>query len=63
LSAAGFRAIRLVTVEGPFCAMPDLVARMADPCIAATVLRLLDRIEAEKTLLGVGFHFLACAGK
>ena len=58
---AGFESTALVAVEGPAAYLPDLDARLDDAGRRATLLRTLDRIEAEASLLGASPHLLAVA--
>ncbi len=57
----GFDLRALIAVEGIAAFLPDIDARLDEPTRRATLLRTLDRIEAEPALLGASPHVLAIA--
>jgi SAM-dependent methyltransferase len=58
LHDAGLDAIELIPVEGIGWAAPDLDARMANDTHQEMLLELLERLEAEPTLLGASPHLI-----
>jgi SAM-dependent methyltransferase/GNAT superfamily N-acetyltransferase len=58
---AGLRLEALVAVEGPAEHLPDLRERLAEPERRARLLRILERVGAEPSLLGASPHLLAIA--
>ena len=61
VGAAGFEAVRLYAVEGPGALVEDPDEWMDDPSRRDWLLRQLDRIETEPSLLGASPHVLAVA--
>jgi SAM-dependent methyltransferase len=59
--AAGFDLAALVGIEGPVAYMADIDAWLDDGERRAVLLRALERIEAEPSLLGASPHLLAVA--
>ena len=57
---AGFSGIRLIAVEGPG-AGPELDALLDDPAGRSAVLRAIERVEEEPSLLGAASHLMAIA--
>ncbi len=60
---AGFDLKGLFSVQGPGEFTKDLEARMLEPAKRAQLLGLIRAVEQEKTLLGVGSHFIIVASK
>jgi hypothetical protein len=56
---AGFALTALVGIEGPAAFLPDMDAWLDEPDRRAVLLRALERIEAEPSLLGASPHLLA----
>ena len=63
VSAAGFEPPTLYAVEGPGALVEDPDAWMDDPVRRNWLLRQLDRIETEPSLLGASPHVLAIASR
>jgi SAM-dependent methyltransferase len=61
--AAGFELTALVGIEGPVAYMADMDAWLDDPERRAVLLRALERIESEPSLLGASPHLLAVASR
>lgn len=60
-AAAGLAHVATLAVEGPGWLLSDLDARLADERRRAVLLKALDALEAEPTLLGVSAHLLVVA--
>lgn len=63
LTESGFAVEELVAVEGPFWCMPDAAELWNEPSSRSLMLRLLDRLGSEESLLGASAHLLAAARK
>jgi ubiquinone/menaquinone biosynthesis C-methylase UbiE len=61
--AAGFELTALVGVEGPAAFLRDMDAWLDDPGRQAVLLRALERLENEPSLLGVSPHLLAVGSR
>jgi SAM-dependent methyltransferase len=61
LEEAGDIVERIVAVEGPFAFLPDLAARWSDGPMRQHILRSIEAIEREPSLLGATAHLLAVA--
>ena len=59
VAQAGFTMDAVLGIEGPGWALPDLVARWADPARRAEILAAARAIEGEPSLLGFHAHILA----
>ena len=57
---ANVSGIRLIAVEGPG-AGPELDALLDDPAGRSAVLRAIERVEEEPSLLGAASHLMAIA--
>jgi hypothetical protein len=56
---AGLEPDSLLAVEGPAAFLADLDAWLDDPQRRATLLGMIERLEAEPTLLGASPHLLS----
>jgi ubiquinone/menaquinone biosynthesis C-methylase UbiE len=63
VSEAGFRALRLVAVEGPVWTGTQLGESLGDPAQRARLLELLCLIESEASIVGASAHFMAVANR
>jgi ubiquinone/menaquinone biosynthesis C-methylase UbiE len=63
LSDAGFSVVDLIGIEGPFWCMHDFDALWAEPSTRALMLRVLNHVDAEPSLLGASAHMLAVCRK
>ena len=61
--AAGLKLTALVGIEGPVAYMADIDDWLDDPERRAVLLRALERIESEPSLLGASPHLLAVASR
>lgn len=61
--AAGFLIDGLLGIEGPGWILPDIAARLADPCRRADLLRVARLLEREPSVLAASAHLLAVACK
>jgi SAM-dependent methyltransferase len=59
LESAGFKLCELLAVEGPFWAHPRVDAYIADSTRFAELLRTVQLLEKEPSILGASAHFLA----
>lgn len=59
IKTAGFQLEALVAVEGPGWLMPKVEEWLADPEPRDTLLRVLQKIEGETSLIGASAHMLA----
>ena len=57
---AGFADVKLISIEGPY-AGPEVDAALDDPPARAAVLRAIERVEEEPSLLGAASHLMAIA--
>jgi ubiquinone/menaquinone biosynthesis C-methylase UbiE len=60
---AGFKNVRLLSVEGPFWLVNDIQEQLEKPEVSQRILEYMERIEAEKELVGSSAHFIAVAEK
>lgn len=60
---AGFKNVRLLSVEGPFWLVKDIQQQLENPEFSPRILEFMERIEAEEGLIGASAHFLAVAEK
>jgi hypothetical protein len=51
--------VEIVAIEGPWSFMPDLLERHNNPVRWAAVLRAIESIEREPSLMGASRHFIA----
>jgi SAM-dependent methyltransferase len=58
VTEAGFAGVQVVSIEGPY-AGPEVDAALDDPRRRAAVLRAIERVEGEPSLLGAGSHLMA----
>jgi ubiquinone/menaquinone biosynthesis C-methylase UbiE len=63
IAAAGFHVDRTIAVEGPMWLLQDFEARWADTLRRDVLLRALEAVEEEPSMLGVSAHLLAIARK
>jgi SAM-dependent methyltransferase len=61
LKEAGFSDVKLINIEGPFWSYPDIEAQMANEKVRSRILKFLDQIECEETLMGTGAHLMTVA--
>lgn len=59
ISEAGFEDAEVLAVEGPGWLVPDLQERLDDPERLDRLLRVIQRVEREPSLLGASAHLLA----
>jgi ubiquinone/menaquinone biosynthesis C-methylase UbiE len=58
---AGFKNVRLLSVEGPFWLVDDIQQQLEKPELSTRILEFIERVEAEEGLIGASGHFLAVA--
>jgi ubiquinone/menaquinone biosynthesis C-methylase UbiE len=63
VAAAGFTGTNVVGLEGPTWLLPDIGTRWADESRRSVLMRLLETLGTEPSLLGASAHFLATAQK
>ena len=60
---SGLTVERLIAVDGLGCLLPDFEAQWTDPARRSRLLRYMEIVESEPSLLGAGSHLLAVARK
>jgi ubiquinone/menaquinone biosynthesis C-methylase UbiE len=60
---AGFKNLRLLSVEGRFWLVNDIQEQLAKPEVSHRLLEFMERIETEEGLIGASAHFVAVAEK
>ena len=58
-SEAGLTDVEILAVEGPWCELPDLRERHADPARWDSLLHAIELVEREPSLLGASSHIVA----
>lgn len=61
LVEASFGDVDILAVEGPGWVIPDIDERLDDPARRERLLRLLERVEPEPSILGASAHFVGVA--
>jgi SAM-dependent methyltransferase len=56
---AGLTDVEILAVEGPWCELPDLRERYADPSRWDSLLHAIELVEREPSLLGASGHIVA----